>query len=131
MDFTVIFLDPPLTLRLPGGGTLNPPPVVFCILLQKSPLQPMMKLYVNSYTILVVTPMLWSGKKNDFCSAVFFILLQKSPLQSMIKLYVNSYTILVVTLMLWPGQKKLIFAHFKTSKVRRLKNRDFCTCQLI
>ena len=48
-----------LTLRLPGGGgTLNPPPVVFCILLQKSPLQPMMKLYVNSYTILVVSPML-------------------------------------------------------------------------
>ena len=76
-----------LTLRLPGGGALWTPPVVFCILLQKPPLQPMMKLYVNSYTILVVTPMLWSG------------------------------------------QKKLIFAHFKASKGRRVQNRDFCTCQ--
>ena len=75
-----------------GGGALwTPPPVVFCILLQKSPLQPMMKLYVNSYTILVVNPMLWSGQKNlifahfkaskgrrvqnrDFCTCQFRVL---------------------------------------------------------
>ena len=78
-----MFINPSFT----GEGALWTPPVVFCILLQKSPLQPMMKLYVNSYTILVVTPMLWSGQKN------------------------------------------LIFAHFKASKVRRVQNRDFCTCQ--
>ena len=48
-----------LTLRLlGGGGHFDPPPVVFYILLQKSPLQPMMKLYVSSYTRLVVNPML-------------------------------------------------------------------------
>ena len=46
------------------GALWTPPPVVFYILLQKSPLQPMMKLYVNSYTILVVYPMLWSGQKK-------------------------------------------------------------------
>ena len=49
-----------------GGGALWTPPAVFCILLQKSPLQPMTKLYVNSYTMLVVNPMLWSGQKIWF-----------------------------------------------------------------
>ena len=86
----MLFLES-LTLRLLGGGALWTPPVVFCILLQKSPLQPMMKLYVNSYTILVVNPMLWSGQKNlifahfkaskgrrvqnrDFCTCQFRVL---------------------------------------------------------
>ena len=40
--------------------------LVFSIpfIMMKSLLQPMMKLYVNSDTILVVTLMLWPGQKN-------------------------------------------------------------------
>ena len=65
-------LNPPkarktLTLPLPGGGSnWPPPPTVFSIFYKKSSPQPITKIYVNSYSILVVTLMLWSGQKKKF-----------------------------------------------------------------